>query len=857
MLRKGVAMRNANRPICCESAVAHLNGRAIIRDESQAPFNLAKLSVRCCRAGVACMLACDGVFALAIALLLTAALPLPAFAYVDPSVMTYAIQAFAGVAVALSAVLGVMWRRVRRKVLALLQVDENAGKEVEGAVHRVDPAHPAIEPNIISSAKTRHARQEENGWALSWPKRLAYAALVALFFTFTVLVVAPYELVAGGSGSLMFGLSDVWLPLALAGLCVAVVLSLVLSCVRGKVFDIALLLVFSLGLCAYVQVMTMNGALPSADGRAVDWSGYMGISVVSALMWLAVLVGVLALGHRKRLFARAGAAAVSVFLVLVQAVGVAGLFLAPPAQGADALGDAAATEQVSVTQEGLFDVSSKNNVVVFVLDMFDTRQAQHLMDEYPESFAGLEDFTFFSNVTGSMIPTRYAVPFLLTGQLPEKGEAFSQYLSSRYSRSDFLGAVAEAGYSIGLYSDTLGLEYVSAEDARGLAGLTENLRVAEPPQLDAAGAVLTLWKCALYRDAPWPLKRFFWFYTDEVNNGMVAREDADGSAGTPTGAEGDSDKAVGGSAGVIDETVPDDVAVEGGGVLDDAPASGSEEPVENAVGAGTDLRTLDSAAYTIDDARYYRDLRARGLSSDDQSAGAFRFIHLLGAHYPYSMDENAQDVGVDNSTQDAQSLGALHIVEEYLQQLKAIGAYDNTTVIVTADHGEWYCTMDLEEPTSPLLMVKPADQAQADQTQADQSRLPRMCDVAVSHMDFQVTVLDALGLIDGESVSGPGVSATGAAASASAAGTMASGGYPASIRIANVSDSAPFYAYSLLSLARGDVAAESAFENRMRYYYVTTSDGKHDQQIKQYEITGHALDFTTWRPAGAAWDAQG
>ncbi len=42
------------------------------------------------------------------------AFPAPALAYVDPSVMTYTIQALAGVAVALSAVLGVAFRRSRR-----------------------------------------------------------------------------------------------------------------------------------------------------------------------------------------------------------------------------------------------------------------------------------------------------------------------------------------------------------------------------------------------------------------------------------------------------------------------------------------------------------------------------------------------------------------------------------------------------------------------------------------------------------------------------------------------------------------------------------------------------------------------
>ncbi|RGU80225.1 hypothetical protein DWW44_10470, partial [Olsenella sp. AF15-43LB] len=57
----------------------------------------------------------------------------PALAYVDPSVMTYTIQALAAVAVALSAVLGVAFRRTRRALMRLLHVDEGAGRVAEPA----------------------------------------------------------------------------------------------------------------------------------------------------------------------------------------------------------------------------------------------------------------------------------------------------------------------------------------------------------------------------------------------------------------------------------------------------------------------------------------------------------------------------------------------------------------------------------------------------------------------------------------------------------------------------------------------------------------------------------------------------
>ena len=52
--------------------------------------------------------------------------------YLDPSVMTYAIQAIAGVVIAICAVAGIYWRKAKKKVSDKLGIDENKNKEVEG-----------------------------------------------------------------------------------------------------------------------------------------------------------------------------------------------------------------------------------------------------------------------------------------------------------------------------------------------------------------------------------------------------------------------------------------------------------------------------------------------------------------------------------------------------------------------------------------------------------------------------------------------------------------------------------------------------------------------------------------------------
>ncbi len=61
-------------------------------------------------------------------------LTVPAHAYLDPSVMTYTIQVVAGIVVAVGAVVGIYWRKAKKKVQDKLGIDENAKKEVEADV---------------------------------------------------------------------------------------------------------------------------------------------------------------------------------------------------------------------------------------------------------------------------------------------------------------------------------------------------------------------------------------------------------------------------------------------------------------------------------------------------------------------------------------------------------------------------------------------------------------------------------------------------------------------------------------------------------------------------------------------------
>lgn len=58
----------------------------------------------------------------------------PNLLYIDPSVMTYAIQAIAGVVIAVGAVVTLIWRKTKKKVAEKLNLEERLVKETEEEV---------------------------------------------------------------------------------------------------------------------------------------------------------------------------------------------------------------------------------------------------------------------------------------------------------------------------------------------------------------------------------------------------------------------------------------------------------------------------------------------------------------------------------------------------------------------------------------------------------------------------------------------------------------------------------------------------------------------------------------------------
>ena len=94
----------------------------------------------------------------------------------------------------------------------------------------------------------------------------------------------------------------------------------------------------------------------------------------------------------------------------------------------------------------------------------------------------------------------------------------------------------------------------------------------------------------------------------------------------------------------------------------------------------------DAKAFTANNITFKDDLAQQGVVTD-QSGNHFKFIHLNGAHAPFIYDKDVNDIGVEHGSYRQSMEASITLASQYIQALKESGAYDNTALIVMADHG--------------------------------------------------------------------------------------------------------------------------------------------------------------------------
>lgn len=132
---------------------------------------------------------------------------------------------------------------------------------------------------------------------------------------------------------------------------------------------------------------------------------------------------------------------------------------------------------------------------------------------------------------------------------------------------------------------------------------------------------------------------------------------------------------------------------------------------------------------------FYKALKNSGLSIDNELNNCLMVHHILGLHNPFEIDENANEIPEQDDNEEVliNVTRGLHVIlAEYLNQLKELGVYDNATIIITADHGDYFSGGGLQ----PIYFIKAPYEVHDDM---------KTNSAPISHDDFVPTILYFVG----------------------------------------------------------------------------------------------------------------
>lgn len=444
------------------------------------------------------------------------------------------------------------------------------------------------------------------------------------FFTFMIFVFAPLEFYLSNKEYFFFSGEEMLLFICLfwtSSFTISTVIMLILYKRINKGFIWIIGGLSGLTLALYIQgnyIIVDYGAM---DGRTIEWDHYKTQGMISVIVFILVIVVIMLMIYKvKREVMFRFIKIVSICLILVQLVTLSTLMITKHGLHKEA--------EYVATEDEEFSLSKDENIIVLLLDTFDSQIfANMLEDDNAKNYKNiLQDFIYYPDTVASYAATDLAVPNIITGCSFKNDRIYGDYLREAYSASPFLTRLKEENWYSGIYSVCMPPQGNGADKA----GNFEKLERTVSSHRRLAGY---MYKFVGFRYLPQPLKKYCWFYPEEMNSAIEC--------------------------------------------------------------------TVDSSKTLFNDNNFYFYDRIPEITADNIKK-TFHFYHLDGTHAPFTIKSDftgsEKEVGIEE-----EGRGMMVLIDTFLKELKEKNIYNNSTIIIMADHGYYNMRQN------PLFIVKDKD----------------------------------------------------------------------------------------------------------------------------------------------------
>lgn len=442
-------------------------------------------------------------------------------------------------------------------------------------------------------------------------KWLLFCALLVV--SLQVLISFPLTMWAENQFNFTMGLADAVIMAALVLALVTAVILLPCLLMPRKVSGYLLPFLAVLSVLIYLQQNILIWDYGILDGRQINFAVNQRLGYIDIALWLAGLAAYLVL--RKAIAKKVGL--ILSFTAAVTLIATAAACLT--------FEENYTTANAALTDDKKFSFSSKRNILLFVLDGFQSDLFWEIIDQHPALSREFAGFTFYPNTSAVFAKTYPSIPLLLTGKAYQKAEPISDFIKNAYADS-MLAQLIDAGWDVGLYP-SVAATVVNSDK------YTSN--VAHKSQWSAkVSAYLQALDLSLFRMVPHTAKKYVYNHGDFVAQRYLSR------------------------------------------------------PLEylRSVTAGEQSAELPKP-YRHEGLNFLANLQQAG--SSELAAPAFRFYHLKMPHQPFMLNSELEYgfIGDDFAAYREYAYATVKLMAAYLAELRQQDVYDNATIMIATDHG--------------------------------------------------------------------------------------------------------------------------------------------------------------------------
>ena len=110
-------------------------------------------------------------------------------------------------------------------------------------------------------------------------------------------------------------------------------------------------------------------------------------------------------------------------------------------------------------------------------------------------------------------------------------------------------------------------------------------------------------------------------------------------------------------------------------------------------------------AFTWWDTNFYHTTLKQPITKIDDKY--FQYVHIEGGHTPFNISTDVEEIPEEEGTYEDKLKASMKIIEAYLGRLKQNDVYDNSTIVILADHGFWHAGTSR---VNPILYIKGVDE---------------------------------------------------------------------------------------------------------------------------------------------------